>query len=132
MVHGYMARTHPRGCHFTRYRMAASCPLGNVGWIEVRMGPSGDFVRASNRMPVPLTAYLGAGSDKFIGNAERDSATPKARAATAASAGPGDDLHHRQQDSDCVGGAGNDYCHPGDGSDGCWGGPATTPTGWRI
>ena len=72
VVEGLMARAHPRGCHFTRYRMAASCPLRNVGSIVVRMGPSGDFVEVLNRLPVPLTAYLGDGSDKFVGNGERD------------------------------------------------------------
>jgi RTX calcium-binding nonapeptide repeat (4 copies) len=124
VVRGYMARTHPRGCHFTRYRMAASCPLRNVGSIEVRMGPSGDMVRVLNRMPVPLTAYLGAGSDKFIGNGEPDICYSEGSRRNRCVGGPGRDICITgNKNSDCVGGAGNDYCHTGDGSDGCWGGP---------
>jgi hypothetical protein len=124
LVEGYMARTRPRGCHFTRYRIAASCPLGNIGSIVVRMGPSGDFVRVLNRLPVPLTAYLGAGSDKFIGNGEPDTCYSEGSRRNRCVGGPGRDICITgNQNSDCVGGAGNDYCQTGNGSDGCWGGP---------
>jgi Ca2+-binding RTX toxin-like protein len=124
VVQGHMARSHPRGCHFTRYRMAASCPLRDVGSIVVRMGPSGDMVRVVNRMPVPLTAYLGAGSDKFIGNGEPDLCYSEGTRRNRCVGGPGRDICITgNRNSDCIGGAGNDYCQTGDGSDGCWGGP---------
>jgi Ca2+-binding RTX toxin-like protein len=123
-VSGYMAHSHPRGCHFTRYRMAASCPLRDVGSIVVRMGPSGDFVRVMNRLPVPLTVHLGAGSDKFIGNGERDTCYSEGSRRNRCVGGPGRDICITgNQNSDCVGGGGNDYCQTGAGSDGCWGGP---------
>ncbi len=124
VVEGYMSRSHPRGCHFTRYRMAASCPLRNVGSIVVRMGPSGDFVRVLNRLPVPLTAHLGAGSDKFIGNGEPDTCYSEGTRRNRCVGGPSRDICITgNRNSDCVGGAGNDYCQTGAGSDGCWGGP---------
>jgi Ca2+-binding RTX toxin-like protein len=124
VVKGYMARSHPRGCHFTRHRMAASCPLRHVGSIVVRMGPSGDFVRVLSRLPVPLTVHLGAGSDKFIGNGERDSCYSEGSRRNRCVGGAGRDICITgNRNSDCVGGAGNDYCQTGAGSDGCWGGP---------
>jgi Ca2+-binding RTX toxin-like protein len=124
VVHGYMARTHPRGCHFTRHRMAASCPLRNVGSIVVRMGPSGDFVKVLNRLPVPLTAYLGGGSDKLVGNGEPDTCYSEGARRNRCVGGPANDICITgNQNSDCVGGSGNDYCQTGAGSDGCWGGP---------
>ena len=43
VVRGYMARSHPRGCHFTRYRMAASCPLRDAGSSSSGWAPR-DFV----------------------------------------------------------------------------------------
>jgi hypothetical protein len=124
VVEGLMARAHPRGCHFTRYRMAASCPLRDVGSIVVRMGPSGDFVKVLNRLPVPLTAYLGDGSDKFVGNGESDTCYSEGARRNRCVGGPDNDICITgNRNSDCVGGAGNDYCQTGDGSDGCWGGP---------
>jgi Ca2+-binding RTX toxin-like protein len=124
VVKGYMARTHPRGCHFTRRRMAASCPLRDIGSIVVRMGPSGDFVRVLNKLPVPLTVHLGAGSDKFIGNGEPDICYGEGSRRNRCVGGPARDICITgNQNSDCVGGAGDDYCQTGAGSDGCWGGP---------
>src|SRR5215203_2073926 len=68
VVKGNMARRHPEGCHFTKGHRRAVCSARHASSIEIQMGPSGDFVRVAERMPIPLTAYLGNGSDKFIGN----------------------------------------------------------------
>jgi Ca2+-binding RTX toxin-like protein len=104
--------------------MLAVCRLAGASGIEVTMGPSGDFVAVAKRLPLPLTVYLGSGSDKFIGNAERDTCYPQGSRRNRCIGGPGDDVCITgQRNSDCVGGAGNDYCHTGRGSDGCWGGP---------
>ncbi len=124
VVSGYMARSHPRGCHFTSYRLAASCPLRGVGAVIVRTGPAADLVKVLNRIPVPLTAYLGAGSDKFIGNGEPDTCYPEgSRRNRCVGGGGGDICITGNRNSDCIGGPGDDYCQAGDGSDGCWGGP---------
>ncbi len=123
VVEGHLARSHPRGCHFTRYRLAASCPLRGVGSVVVRMGPSGDMVEVLNRLPVPLTIHLGDGSDKFIGNGERDTCYSEGARRNRCVGGAGRDICITgQRNSDCVGGPGNDYCQTGAGSDGCWGG----------
>jgi hypothetical protein len=122
-VEGHMSRSHPRGCHFTRFRMAASCPLRDVGSVVVRMGPGGDEVRVLNRLPVALTAYLGGGSDRFIGDAEPDTCYSEGARRNRCIGGPGRDICITgNQNSDCVGGGGDDYCQTGAGSDGCWGG----------
>lgn len=124
VVRGLMARSHPRGCHFTRYRMAASCRLRDVGSIVVRMGPSGDFIKVANSLPVALTAYLGGGSDKFVGNGEPDTCYSEGARRNRCVGGPANDVCITgNRNSDCVGGGGNDYCQTGAGSDGCWGGP---------
>ncbi len=106
VVKGRMAHHRPIGCHFTRGHRVAVCPTRGDSRIEIQMGPAGDLVRVRERLPLPLTVYLGPGSDKFIGNGERDTCFP------------GGSRRNR-----CVGGRGNDYCHHGNGSDGCWGGP---------
>jgi RTX calcium-binding nonapeptide repeat (4 copies) len=124
VVDGWMSRSQPAGCHFRRRRLLAVCPLGGVGSIVVEMGPSGDMVEVLDRLPVPLTAYLGNGSDKFIGNGERDTCYSQGARRNRCVGGAGDDICITgQRNSDCVGGAGNDYCQTGAGSDGCWGGP---------
>jgi RTX calcium-binding nonapeptide repeat (4 copies) len=124
IVKGNMARRHPRGCHFTRRHRVAVCPTRNVGAIEVKMGPHGDLVKVTKRLPLPLVVYLGRGSDKFIGNGERDICFPGGSRRNRCIGGPNNDICITgNRNSDCVGGAGNDYCHHGDGSDGCWGGP---------
>ena len=75
-------------------------------------------------LPVPLTAYLGSGSDKLIGNAEADTCYPQGTRRNRCIGGPGDDICiSAPVNTDCVGGAGDDYCRVRDGSDGCWGGP---------
>jgi hypothetical protein len=124
VVRGLMAHARPTGCRFTRQRLRASCPLRGVGMVEVDMGPSGDFVEVLDKLPVPLTVYLGDGSDKFIGNGERDTCYSQGAKRNRCIGRGGDDICITgQRNSDCVGGRGNDYCRHGAGSDGCWGGP---------
>jgi hypothetical protein len=124
VVKGRMAHVKPHGCRFTQGRDAAVCRLAGVGAIELDMGPGGDFVRVAERLPVPLTAYLGSGSDKFVGNGERDSCFPQGSRRNRCVGGGGNDVCITgPRNSDCVGGPGNDYCKTRTGSDGCWGGP---------
>lgn len=122
-IEGWLARGQPQGCHFTRGRNAAVCGLDGVASIELDMGSSGDLVRVADRLPVPLSAYLGAGSDKFIGNGERDSCfSGGSRRNRCVGAGGNDVCITGSRNSDCVGGPGRDFCRHGAGSDGCWGG----------
>lgn len=124
LIKGRVARSKPRGCRFTRGRNAAVCRLVGVRAIELRMGPSGDLVRIAERLPVPLTAYLGPGSDKFVGNGERDICFPGgSRRNRCVGRGGNDVCVTGSRNSDCVGGRGRDLCRHGAGSDGCWGGP---------
>jgi hypothetical protein len=123
VVKGNMAHQRPRGCHFTRKHRVAVCRTRGVQAIELQMGPRGDFVRVAEKMPFPLTVYLGPGSDKFIGNAERDTCFPGAARRNRCVGGANNDVCITgPRNSDCVGGPGNDYCRHGTGSDGCWGG----------
>lgn len=125
VVEGRMARhRRPAGCRLTRHHLRAVCPTRGADRIEVDMGPSGDFVRVAERLPMPLTVHLGAGSDKFIGNGERDTCYGEGSRRNRCVGGPGKDVCiSGPRNSDCVGGAGNDYCRTSTGSDGCWGGP---------
>jgi Ca2+-binding RTX toxin-like protein len=124
VVRGRMAREHPHGCRLRHHRLLAICRVRGAAAIEVQMGPAGDFVEVARRLPVPLTVYLGNGSDKFIGNGERDTCYSQGSRRNRCVGGPGNDVCVTgQKNSDCVGGPGNDYCHTGAGSDGCWGGP---------
>ncbi len=124
VVRGYMARTQPTGCRFTRVRTVAVCPLAGVAAIELDMGPSGDLVEVLDRLPIPLTAYLGTGQDKLIGNGEPDTCYPQGTRRNRCVGGGGDDTCvSGPKNTDCVGGPGNDVCKMGAGSDGCWGGP---------
>jgi hypothetical protein len=124
VVRGLMPRVRPSGCRYKKPRMKAICSLRGVGRLVIRMGPSGDLVRIKERLPVPLTIYLGGGKDKFIGNAERDTCYPGgARRNRCIGKGGRDICITGNRNSDCVGGGGNDYCQHGAGSDGCWGGP---------
>ncbi|HWA55382.1 MAG TPA: calcium-binding protein [Solirubrobacterales bacterium] len=103
---------------------AATCSLAHAGAIEVDTGPADDKVEVLDPLPVPLTAYLGAGSDKFIGNAEPDTCYPQGTPRNRCIGEGGDDVCiSAPVNTDCVGGAGDDYCRTGSGSDGCWGGP---------
>ena len=124
VVKGVMASAAPQGCHFVHGRRVAVCPISGADGIEVDMGPSGDFVEVLDRMPFPLTAHLGSGEDKFIGNAEKDLCYPEGSRRNRCIGEGGDDVCITgSQNSDCVGGGGDDYCKAGTGSDGCWGGP---------
>jgi RTX calcium-binding nonapeptide repeat (4 copies) len=124
VVKGWMTRAKPHGCRFARYRMVAYCSLRDAGSIEVIMGPSGDMVEVLDRLPAPLTIRLGDGSDKFIGNGERDTCYSEGARRNRCIGGGGNDVCITgERNSDCVGGPGDDYCKHGAGSDGCWGGP---------
>ncbi len=124
VAEGVMSGTHPLGCWLRADRMKAVCPTNRAGSIEVVMGPAGDFVEVADPMPLSLTAYLGAGSDKFIGNAERDTCFSQGSRRNRCVGGAGDDICITgMRNSDCVGGPGDDYCRHQFGSDGCWGGP---------
>ncbi len=124
VVKGHMARRPPQGCRFVRYRRIAVCSLANALSIEIRTGPSGDFVRILDPMPVPVTAYTGAGSDKFYGSSEPDSCyTGGSKRNRCVGKGGRDVCVTGQKNSDCIGNGGNDLCIHGAGSDGCWGGP---------
>ncbi len=112
------------GCRFTRGHGAATCSLAGVGGIEVDTGPADDKVTVLDRLPVPLTAYLGEGSDKLIGNAEPDTCYPQGTPRNRCIGEGGNDVCiSAPVNTDCVGGGGDDYCKTGKGSDGCWGGP---------
>ena len=124
LVHGNMAQRRPSGCRVDRHRMNAVCPTGGESGVEIRMGPSGDFVEVAERMPFPITIHLGAGSDKFIGNGERDLCFSEGSRRNRCVGGPGNDICITgPRNSDCVGGPGDDFCRHETGSDGCWGGP---------
>lgn len=123
IVKGRMAHRRPIGCHLKHHRLVAICPTRNASRIEVDMGPSGDFVKVAERLPLTLTVHLGAGSDKFIGNGERDVCYGEGSRRNRCVGGPGNDVCiSGPRNSDCVGGAGNDFCRTSTGSDGCWGG----------
>jgi Ca2+-binding RTX toxin-like protein len=112
------------GCRFTSGQGAATCPLEDIGSVEVDTGPGNDKVEVLNRLPLPLTVYLGSGSDKFTGNAEPDTCYPQGTSRNRCIGEGGDDICISAPiNTDCVGGAGDDYCKTSDGSDGCWGGP---------
>ncbi len=123
LVTGPMAEVS-EGCGFTRGHGAVSCPLGGAGEIEIDTGPADDKVEVLDKLPLPLIAYLGAGSDKLIGNGERDSCHPQGTPRNRCVGGGGNDICvSGPVNTDCVGGPGNDVCITGSGSDGCWGGP---------
>ncbi len=124
VVRGYMAKSRPQGCRFILRRRKAVCPLSGVSSIVLVMGPSDDKAEVLNRLPIPLTAYLGKGSDKLIANGERDTCYPQGTRRNRCVGGPGRDICITgPRNTDCVGGAGRDYCRASTGSDGCWGGP---------
>jgi hypothetical protein len=123
LVNGYMTPDEPIGCRFTRPRTAATCSASAINAIEIVMGPSDDKIEVLDKLPVPLTVYLGKGSDKLIANGERDTCYPEGTRRNRCIGGGGDDICITgPRNSDCVGGPGDDYCKHGTGSDGCWGG----------
>jgi Ca2+-binding RTX toxin-like protein len=122
VVHGSMGFGGV-GCQLTRNQLAV-CDLDGAGAIEVDMGPANDYVEVLDRLPVPLIARLGDGSDRFVGGNEPDSCYPEGERRNRCVGGGGDDVCITgDQNSDCVGDEGDDYCQTGAGSDGCWGGP---------
>jgi hypothetical protein len=124
VVDGYMSRTRPTGCRFTRVRLRAACRLADITAIKVGMGPKGDKVEVLDRLPTRLIAHLGGGSDKFVGNDERDFCSPQGASRNRCIGGGGNDVCITgPRNTDCVGGPGDDYCRANTGSDGCWGGP---------
>ena len=124
VVDGWMAHRAPEGCQFTKGRDQATCNLTGIGIVELQMGDAGDYIEVADPLSASLIAHLGGGSDKLIGNAERDTCYPEGARRNRCIGGAGDDICITgEQNSDCVGDAGNDYCHTGAGSDGCWGGP---------
>jgi Ca2+-binding RTX toxin-like protein len=121
-VNGYMTSSAPTGCRFTRARSEAVCPTGGVNSVVIEMGDSGDKVEVLDPMPVPVTAYLGDGSDKFIGNSEADTCYPQGARRNRCYGGAGNDICITgPRNSDCVGDGGDDYAKFETGSDGCWG-----------
>jgi Ca2+-binding RTX toxin-like protein len=107
-----------------RARSVTSCGLAEASSVVVEMGPADDKVEVLDPLPVPLTAYLGTGSDKLIGNSEADTCYPQGTARNRCIGGGGNDICIAAPvNTDCVGEGGDDYCKMGSGSDGCWGGP---------
>ena len=124
VVKGPMGATPAVGCSERPQHNLAECDLAAAEVIEVEMGPGSDFVEVDDALSRSLTVYLGAGSDKFIGNGEADTCYSGPSRRNRCIGGTGDDICITgNQNSDCVGGAGDDYCKHGNGSDGCWGGP---------
>ncbi|HSS33246.1 MAG TPA: calcium-binding protein [Solirubrobacterales bacterium] len=123
VVRGFMAAEHPQGCRLSADQMEAICRLSDASAIEITLGNSGDFLNIASPLPIPVTAYLGDGSDKMIGNAESDTCYSQGARRNRCIGGGGNDVCITgEKNSDCVGDAGNDYCETADGSDGCWGG----------
>jgi Ca2+-binding RTX toxin-like protein len=123
LVTGPMAEA-TEGCELAPGNVAATCALSDAGQVEVDTGPANDKVEVLNKLPVPLVAYLGDGSDKLIGNGEPDSCHPQGTPRNRCIGNGGNDICiGAPVNTDCVGGPGNDYCRTSDGSDGCWGGP---------
>jgi Ca2+-binding RTX toxin-like protein len=122
VVNGYMSADQPTGCGFTHFRTTAVCSAANAGSILFEMGPAGDKVEILDPMPLPVTVYLGDGSDKFIGNSEPDTCYPEGARRNRCYGGAGNDICITgPQNSDCVGDGGDDYAKHSTGSDGCWG-----------
>jgi hypothetical protein len=116
--------TVSESCRFIRGHGSAECSLADIGSIEVATGPADDKVEVLSPLPMPVTAYLGDGSDKLIGNAEPDVCYPQGTDRNRCLGEGGDDVCiSGPVNTDCVGGPGNDYCKTSSGSDGCWGGP---------
>jgi hypothetical protein len=124
LVNGQLAEAEPVGCSLIRGFSTAICGLEEAGSVVIETGSSNDRVEVLDPLPVPLTAYLGGGSDKLIGNAEQDICYPQGSRRNRCYGGGGDDICVAGlENTDCIGGPGNDYCKTRDGSDGCWGGP---------
>jgi Ca2+-binding RTX toxin-like protein len=124
LVNGRLASATPVDCRVMRAHGVASCGLAEAASVIIETGPANDKVEVLDPLPVPLIAYLGAGSDKLIGNSEADTCYPQGSARNRCVGGGGNDICIAAPfNTDCVGDAGNDYCKMSSGSDGCWGGP---------
>ncbi len=122
IVDGFMAPGTPDGCEVTHARTSAVCPTAGMSAMEIDMGPESDKVEVLDPLPVPLTVYLGNGSDKFIGNAEPDTCYPQGARRNRCYGGAGNDICITgPRNTDCVGDGGDDYAKLSTGSDGCWG-----------
>jgi len=121
LVNGTLARAGAQiGCQ----RGGHVCSATGVGRMEIIMGPNSDKVAVLDPLPIPLTIHLGAGSNKFVGNAEPDTCYAEGAIANGCVGRGGNDrCIVLGGNSECFGGPGNDYCKAGSGSDGCWGGP---------
>jgi Ca2+-binding RTX toxin-like protein len=125
LVDGYLSGAPTPGCQ-AQGPGELSCALAGAASVVVQMGPADDKVEVLDPLPVPLTAYLGDGSDKLIGNDEADTCYPQGARRNRCSGEGGDGVCLAGPDNtDCVGGSGDDYCKTRDGSDGCWGGPGS-------
>lgn len=124
LVNGRLAYyAAPADCRVLRARSFASCGLTEAASVVVETGPANDKVEVLDPLPVPLTAYLGGGSDKLVGNSEADTCYPQGTPRNRCIGGGGNDICIAGPvNTDCVGDAGNDYCRTSSGSDGCWGG----------
>jgi Ca2+-binding RTX toxin-like protein len=123
-ISGYVPGRLPSNCASADQDRLVRCGTGGVDGMEVDTNGGGDFVEVSDALAVPLTIRLGMGSDKFIGNGERDTCYPGGSRRNRCIGGAGDDVCITgPRNSDCVGGPGEDYCQHSTGSDGCWGGP---------
>jgi len=122
LVNGFLAPSGQTGCRMTHGESEAVCSTDGASGIEITMGSQDDKVEVLDPMPLPVTVYLGDGSDKFIGNSEPDTCYPQGAKRNRCYGGAGNDICITgQQNSDCVGDGGDDYCRHGAGSDGCWG-----------
>jgi Ca2+-binding RTX toxin-like protein len=123
-IGGYVPGRLPSNCSSADQDRLVRCATGGVEGMEVDSNGGGDLVEVSDALPVPLTIRLGVGSDKFIGNGEKDTCYPGGSRRNRCIGGAGDDVCITgPRNSDCVGGPGEDYCQHSSGSDGCWGGP---------
>jgi hypothetical protein len=114
----------PVGCRLVERHRLTVCPTTGAGGMEIVMGPADDKVQVEDRLPMPLTVHLGAGSDKFLGNDEPDTCYSEGTKRNRCIGFGGDDVCITGElNSDCVGGEGDDYCRHQGGSDGCFGGP---------
>lgn len=121
VARGNLASSGHKGCR--RGRGKVVCPTRGASEMKIVMGPSNDKVEILEKLPFPLTVHLGSGSDKFIGNNERDTCYSEGSRRNRCIGGGGKDLCITgPRNSDCVGGPGDDVCIHSTGSDGCWGG----------
>ena len=125
IVEGWMAPAAGAGCRLAHHHNLAVCRLAGAGGVEVDMGPSGRLRRSAGPAAGPADRpprrrlrqvhRQRRGRHLLLGRSEAQPLHRRRRATTSASPAT--------QNSDCVGGDGDDYCQTGAGSDGCWGGP---------